>query len=686
MRGKRVILYLLAAGLLGAVIYLLLPDLDRTREEAADGQDEAVEGDERAVGGGSAVPPRVGQDPGAQSTAVQGLVKDGDTGKPVAEVEVSLRGPGDRASGVSGADGRFELEVGSGGAYRVELSSETHVAEGPAPLLRVEAGTPIKGLVLEVHRLATVAGQVVDGRVSPVAGAKVRVARAGGQQQFAVLDAVARSDSSGRFTLKVPSGEVVLRAETDELGAALSPPLYVRPGAHLQGVTIRLGSGASLTGKVVGPGRRLVKGAQVALRDELGTRKVPCDAQGNFAVGGLSQGGKLLQAMAAGFSPSHVSRILIDKEQPQHVVLVLRAAKGIGGQVIGLDGSPVGGVRVTVRPGTPRGPMTTLLPPLEGRTSPAGQFSFKDVPATPLVVTARSDHGTASRAGVPPGTYDIVLRLSRTGGITGQATDGARGQPVRDLTVSVTRVEGTGDPYGPRPTTRFVSTDGRFTIDGLLPGTYGLTFAARGYGAETMQGIGVTADHYSRIKVVFNAGGAVAGVVVDRRGVGLPGASVRVDTGWHGRPASSDAQGRFRVEDVARGRRSLTASHPGYDTRIVSGVSVLPRETTEVRVELSPRRGKHAGLKLSGIGAVLAHRGGLLTVLKALPGSPAAAAGLRAGDRITTVDGKKIDSFGEGIEAIRGIVGTPVRLQLLRGKTSITVDVIRDDVSVPDKS
>jgi hypothetical protein len=498
-----------------------------------------------------------------------------------------------------------------------------------------------------------------------------------------------RSDRAGRFTLKVPPGEVVLRAEAGRLGAALSPALYVSAGAHLTGVTIRVGGGLTLTGRVVGPGGRTAKRAAVTLEDELGRRTIPCDAEGGFAVGGLSPGNKLVQAEAEGYSPGHVSRIRLRRGRPTHVVLHVALTKGIGGQVVDRDGLPVGGIKVLVQPGSPGAKAAHLQPPLEQITTPQGQFSFQDVPNAPLLVTARTQTGnlSASRSGVAPGSYDLVLQLQGTGAITGRVTDGLSGKPVRDFTVSVTHVQGTRGRVGHRGgPLRVVSATGEFTLDNLVAGTYSLAFTAPGFGATTQTKLSVVEGHQTRANVLLNAGGSVAGVVVDRRGVGLPGTSIRVDTGWHGQPAVSDANGNFKVENVARGVRSLTASHPAYDTRIISGISVFPNQTAQTRIELSPRKGEKPGLVFSGIGAVLSDRGGRIMVLKTLDGSPAAVAGLLRGDVILTIDGLQKGSFADAVEAIRGIIGTPVRLSLERGKRTFEVDVIRDEVRIPGKS
>jgi carboxyl-terminal processing protease len=80
----------------------------------------------------------------------------------------------------------------------------------------------------------------------------------------------------------------------------------------------------------------------------------------------------------------------------------------------------------------------------------------------------------------------------------------------------------------------------------------------------------------------------------------------------------------------------------------------------------------------------------LLLVVDVIAGSPAEAAGLRAGDRLTAVDGTTVDgsTMQQTIDRVRGPRGTKVVLSLLRGddpvELSITRDVIRTS-SVSDK-
>ena len=71
-----------------------------------------------------------------------------------------------------------------------------------------------------------------------------------------------------------------------------------------------------------------------------------------------------------------------------------------------------------------------------------------------------------------------------------------------------------------------------------------------------------------------------------------------------------------------------------------------------------------------------------LVVVEPLEGTPAARAGLLAGDRITAIDGTTVDGRtpDEALALVRGPKGTTVTLSILRGASSTTVDVpiVRD--------
>lgn len=86
-----------------------------------------------------------------------------------------------------------------------------------------------------------------------------------------------------------------------------------------------------------------------------------------------------------------------------------------------------------------------------------------------------------------------------------------------------------------------------------------------------------------------------------------------------------------------------------------------------------------------GIGAELDQRGGQLTVVSVVDGSPAQKSGLTGGDVIAMVDDE--DSINwtveQGVAKIRGDAGTVVRLTILRGSEILEKEITRAHVTDP---
>lgn len=103
-----------------------------------------------------------------------------------------------------------------------------------------------------------------------------------------------------------------------------------------------------------------------------------------------------------------------------------------------------------------------------------------------------------------------------------------------------------------------------------------------------------------------------------------------------------------------------------------------PKEAQDFTQELSGA--------FEGIGAEIGDKKGNLVIVAPLPGSPAEKAGLKAGDRIVTIDG--LDTTGmaldEAVSHIRGAKGTAVKLEILRGTDTATktFTVTRDTIAI----
>ncbi|MFN8497698.1 MAG: S41 family peptidase [Anaerolineae bacterium] len=78
-----------------------------------------------------------------------------------------------------------------------------------------------------------------------------------------------------------------------------------------------------------------------------------------------------------------------------------------------------------------------------------------------------------------------------------------------------------------------------------------------------------------------------------------------------------------------------------------------------------------------GIGAEITHKNGKAVVVAPLEGSPAAQAGVKAGDVVLSVDGEDIadHDMDEVLGRLRGAEGSDVRVSLLRPATGATLDL-----------
>lgn len=88
----------------------------------------------------------------------------------------------------------------------------------------------------------------------------------------------------------------------------------------------------------------------------------------------------------------------------------------------------------------------------------------------------------------------------------------------------------------------------------------------------------------------------------------------------------------------------------------------------------------------SGIGIYIGIKNETLTVIAPISGTPAYKAGLKAGDKIVTIDKKTTEHMAleEAVSLIRGKRGTKVVLGILRGKAKEPVDykIVRDKIKI----
>lgn len=87
----------------------------------------------------------------------------------------------------------------------------------------------------------------------------------------------------------------------------------------------------------------------------------------------------------------------------------------------------------------------------------------------------------------------------------------------------------------------------------------------------------------------------------------------------------------------------------------------------------------------SGIGAELGKQNDKIVVIAPIDGSPAQAAGIRAGDIIISINGEDATKFSvdTAVNKIHGDAGTKVKLGILRGESPVNLEITRAQITVP---
>lgn len=88
----------------------------------------------------------------------------------------------------------------------------------------------------------------------------------------------------------------------------------------------------------------------------------------------------------------------------------------------------------------------------------------------------------------------------------------------------------------------------------------------------------------------------------------------------------------------------------------------------------------------AGVGMEIDIKDGVLTVVAPLKGTPAYAAGIKAGDQIATIDGKSTEgvSVDKAVTEIRGPAGTTVSFVIIRDGKLLDIKVVRDTIQIPE--
>lgn len=533
----------------------------------------------------------------AAGGSIEGTVRDGDTGLPVANIRVVAWQNGafsvpdapdaGRVAARTDANGRFKLQGLASASFHVSASGRGRGAAGRGPL------RPGARVDLVVFPSGSLYGSVLGADGRPVAGATVSAAaRPWGWGSPEPVDEHGAFELNGLspgvydVVARAPGLAPAIAAEvTVDRRTEARLDLVVRPGARVVGRIVD-GNERPVAGKVaVGDldGRPVARVLAEPLATEAG-------ADGRFAIESVPVGEHALGVDTPGFARERVE-VAVREGERQVDVGDVRLAVGIAirGRVRSKAGQPIADAvlrAIVMRMGSGES---------EARSETDGTFVLPGLEQGMYRVSAEAlgfgGEDKAAEAGGEP----VEFVLSPAGTITGRVVD-ERSQPVEGFRASARTAEAPGRSMRMPRWDETGSEDGRFTISNLSAGTYVVSVSAPEKASATVTGVKVAEGQLVDVGTVkLTAGALLRGTVVDPTGAGVSGAVVAVvplPQNWMmSSPvmdATTDGSGAFELKGVTPGNVEVAATHPSYaSAEPVSVVADPAKPATDVRLVLT---------------------------------------------------------------------------------------------------
>jgi protocatechuate 3,4-dioxygenase beta subunit len=463
-----------------------------------------------------------------------------------------------------------------------------------------QAPDAAKSISVRLTRGARVVGRVADAEGNGIAGEQVNLILT----WFDARSTFTGPDGSYAFEA-VAEGDYSLSTGPFEQGArGLS-----KSGIHVgtEGVVTVDFETPVAAGRLTGEVRRgetAIGGAEVRIQDSRGPEAavvVRTDEGGRFAAEGLEYGRVSVMAKTPDGMSNTVRHDVTKGDTPSHVVVRIGSAS-LRARVIDENGEPVPGCWINTEIAN-AGDAGWSRVKHNGNSDSDGRYEAPGLQAgTYIIRVNRVEYAqyVSEPVTVADGeSRDLGdVRMTRGVLLTGQVRDDA-GAPLEKATVSLKDMQG-------RPVFLFSmatsGSDGRYSLSGVEPGRYTVTFEAKGHGPDAKEveigAGGATADGTLQrggtlsVSVEDPDGSPLAGVrvkLIDEQGlvVSRTISLVNFDSGKR----STGADGKTELADLAEGTYLVRCELPGYV--IVGGaprIAIKPGETTTARVvlELAP--------------------------------------------------------------------------------------------------
>ncbi len=476
----------------------------------------------------------------------------------------------------SGKDGTFRLaDLAPATAVRLGLA-----AEGFRPaIVDLAEVDPQRTIEVILDRQGLLRGTVHDPEGRPVSGALVTVSpKAGdagslGDQGRMEEERSAMTDEQGAFEVdELRGGAYRLEAFRDGYLSSAERTVVLVPGTPLEGVDLRLRTGASVEGRVLAESGEPVEGAVVIF----GRPATRTGADGSFLVEGVEPGPTTVEVRHPDFVWLEESREI----EPGENAIELRLHRGVGvsGWTLGPSGEPLEGV--TVRWTRQARPSRAY----RARSGHDGRFSIESVQPGPYRVEAARgalvpvEPDQEVEVG-PGGVEDVQIRLRSGASIGGMI----RGLDLDELARA--QVVATNPERGSRRGS--VDHTGEYRIDRVAPGVWWVRASLPGGTREAEERVVVEEDDTEVTRDLdMTTGLALRGVVlIDGEPSAEAQVSLRGLDRTISRSARTDLEGRFTFEGLPDGRYRLTASSARASLIHNEVVDLLDDLDVEVRID-----------------------------------------------------------------------------------------------------